>query len=888
MKESLIEKFKQLFYEYKDSEQYEFRKKQFAFVKLAREVISETLKQSSLQNEHLTGLIQMLKWECTEETFERYIKQNIPDAGKQDKLITAYKTIGKIGYTGTGLNSISGLTNEQLAQVKEFLQNAFDVITIEQAYQLCSHFESLNVPHAKAGIYSPWLYYINPKIFPISNNTHDKFRKWLGLPNEYSSFMKEFGKLNQLIGEEELGPLDDFAHRFTTDEFYFDVESFIKKLNSTFKKTWRCATSNQWENFKSRSVLSLNWLDNNTDYSNLKTFKEGKMSTTRWVNQLSEGDLIFILDKYYYYGIAVARSGYKYKGNDLEFGGRTWSCINIEFIHYLDKPVEHQMNVTHTNPATFYELNGLGFDEKSTLLFFKQSFPEAIERLSNYLNPVKKEKNTSMEFNHTLSKNTILYGPPGTGKTYHSVSHAVSIIENKKLEDVVAENRDSVKNRFEQYRKTGRIVFTTFHQSMGYEDFIEGIKPVEPNSEEEQLTYAVEDGIFKRLCTEASFSFVKNTSTVETEKVLDFSAQYDRFVDSVNEKLSNGEKTEVTTRSGGTIIIDSISQKNNIWATHLDGNRRYTVSKKRLSKLSQAFPNLAEVTNINDQFRDEIGGSNSSAYWAVLNAIRNQPPAERSSSVKPLEEKEYAYEDKKAIIETLENRDYTAENAKQYVLIIDEINRGNVSQIFGELITLIEDDKRLGKKEALKATLPYSKEEFGVPCNVHIIGTMNTADRSVEALDSALRRRFSFKEIMPKPNELKVTLDGIDLAEMLRVMNKRLTILKDSDHTIGHAWLWNINNIEQLKLVFGNKILPLLKEYFYNDYEKLGLVLGDTFFAKHEQVSDGVFASFSGGNGLAGQYDQSWQYKLKPVDELSIEDFKTLGNQLQSIESVEE
>lgn len=256
--------------------------------------------------------------------------------------------------------------------------------------------------------------------------------------------------------------------------------------------------------------------------------------------------------------------------------------------------------------------------------------------------------------------------------------------------------------------------------------------------------------------------------------------------------------------------------------------------------------------------------------------------------MKPLEEKEYAYEDKKAIIETLGNTDYTAENAKQYVLIIDEINRGNVSQIFGELITLIEDDKRLGKKEALKATLPYSKEEFGVPCNVHIIGTMNTADRSVEALDFALRRRFSFKEIMPKPDELKTTSDGIDLSEMLKVMNKRLTILKDSDHTIGHAWLWNITNIEQLKLVFGNKILPLLKEYFYNDYEKLGLVLGDAFFTKHELVSDSVFASFSGGNGLAGQYDQSWQYNLKPVNELSIKDFKTLGNQLQSTESVEE
>ncbi len=188
----------------------------------------------------------------------------------------------------------------------------------------------------------------------------------------------------------------------------------------------------------------------------------------------------------------------------------------------------------------------------------------------------------------------------------------------------------------------------------------------------------------------------------------------------------------------------------------------------------------------------------------------------------------------------------------------------------------MEEDKRLGAAEALKAILPYSKENFGVPCNLHIIGTMNTADRSVEALDTALRRRFSFINIEPEPDKLKTTSDGINLTEMLRTLNNRLSILKDSDHTIGHAWLWNVSNVDQLREVFRVKILPLLREFFYNDYEKLGLVLGDAFFELHVQVNSNVFADFSGGNGLAMQYDQSWQFRLKPVEKLTISDFKTL------------
>ena len=530
---------------------------------------------------------------------------------------------------------------------------------------------------------------------------------------------------------------------------------------------------------------------------------------------------------------------------------------------------------TPKDNSTVIQIPDLEFPRANTILFapyFGVSVQKGSESIS-----VSDDEITNIETNNLMSLNQILYGPPGTGKTFHSINQAVAIIENEKVENIALEQRKSVKKRFDDYLSNGQIVFCTFHQSLGYEDFIEGIKPIESASEEGQISYGVEDGIFKKLCTEAAFSFVKKRSNTATAAALDFSTAYDLFVDAVNESLAKGVKTEIPTRSGGNVRIDSVSGNNNLYITHPDGTTKYTVSKRRLSKIALVFPDLNAVTNINAQFRAEIGGSNTSAYWAVLNAIRQQVLGNtKHGTHEDISEREYAYDDKKEIIKSLKAEDYQIDQPKKFVLIIDEINRGNVSQIFGELITLIEEDKRLGKDEALKAVLPYSKENFGVPPNLYIIGTMNTADRSVEALDTALRRRFSFVPKMPEEAQLGTTTEGLNLGKILLTINTRLRVLKDHDHTIGHAWLWSVSNLEELQTTFGNKILPLLQEYFYNDYEKLGLVLGDRFFNKPEQVSSNIFAQFSGGNDLAGQYNQSWQYELKPVDELKLEDFQSL------------
>ena len=198
------------------------------------------------------------------------------------------------------------------------------------------------------------------------------------------------------------------------------------------------------------------------------------------------------------------------------------------------------------------------------------------------------------------------------------------------------------------------------------------------------------------------------------------------------------------------------------------------------------------------------------------------------------------------IIDYLQDKYHLKKQDKKiqpHILIIDEINRGDVSKIFGELITLIEEDKRIGNKYQMKITLPYSKEPFGVPNNLYIIGTMNTADRSIALLDTALRRRFDFEEIMPRPELLggKV-VEGINLQTLLTRINERITNKYDRDHQIGHSYLMGVNTKEQLERAYKNRILPLLNEYFYNESKTVAEILN----CSEDELKTGNFITLLG------------------------------------------
>ncbi|MEO6078768.1 MAG: AAA family ATPase, partial [Steroidobacteraceae bacterium] len=211
-----------------------------------------------------------------------------------------------------------------------------------------------------------------------------------------------------------------------------------------------------------------------------------------------------------------------------------------------------------------------------------------------------------------------------------------------------------------------------------------------------------------------------------------------------------------------------------------------------------------------------------------------------------------------------------APGKKPHVLIIDEINRGNISRIFGDLITLIESSKRRGSKEALEVTLPYSKKKFSVPDNVYLMGTMNTADRSLAGLDVALRRRFVFEEMPPKP-ELLSTVAGIDLKRLLGIMNQRIEVLLGRDHLLGHAYFIGVESLPALKEVFRRQIVPLLQEYFFENWEKIAMVLNDPrkpkecqFLSKLEFDVHVLFGSEEGvGNG-----NSRWQINAAAFDKI--------------------
>lgn len=275
------------------------------------------------------------------------------------------------------------------------------------------------------------------------------------------------------------------------------------------------------------------------------------------------------------------------------------------------------------------------------------------------------------------SLNIILYGPPGTGKTYNIVKYAVELIEGKKTPP--NEAYDMIRARYEEYANSGQVKFTTFHQSLSYEEFVEGIRPV---------------------------------------------------------------------------VVDKYGNDTNI--AHADTTVIYR------------------------------------PYNGIFKSL-----CEKASKTPH----------------------------RNFVAIIDEINRGNISRIFGELITLIEESKR-----GTSVILPYSQTEFAVPPNLYILGTMNTADRSIAMLDTALRRRFDFIEMMPQPSLLG-NCDGVDLCELLTALNERIEYYYDREHAIGHAYFMNkygcINSIYQLREVFSTKIIPLLQEYFFDDYERIRLILND-------------------------------------------------------------
>lgn len=568
-----------------------------------------------------------------------------------------------------------------------------------------------------------------------------------------------------------------------------------------------------------------------------------------------------------------------------------------------------------------------------------------IENNTNNTDPSQDSEIADMTTKFPL--NQILYGAPGTGKTYLTKKIAVEIING-----VRKRNRTEILNEYEDLKNLGHIKFTTFHQSMSYEDFVEGIRPEEVDG---QIIYEKKPGIFKELCTVAKSANVVNDS-------IDINFDNCNYFKMSLGGLQNLEKHQWSVDNGLLFLgwgdDKDFTEFKNIeeWTVFRDKfKEKYPELVKESKYVIQAVfwfqrMKIGDIVLVSkgNKIIDAVGVVESDYFYDDSKNLDNYQfrkvkwlatDLNVNSNVfvsKGISQQTiYQFYDKDVKKDVLKEMFKKEKHSvyKNFVLIIDEINRGNVSAIFGELITLLEADKRKGvyknNDEYIETILPYSNEVFSVPDNLYIIGTMNTADRSVEAMDTALRRRFSFIEMPSDPDLVKAdkiiydtlwqyedvgwddsrwievenglkelfefnldwendkrelwdsyTKEGynindaeklnsyfkerVNLNTILKTINDRIEFLIDKDHQIGHSYLFKVKCLKDLSNVFANNIIPLLEEYFYGDYGKIGLVLGGGFVTSE---------TINGENILA----QNFSYNTEILDEKEVFKF-TLQN----------
>ena len=533
----------------------------------------------------------------------------------------------------------------------------------------------------------------------------------------------------------------------------------------------------------------------------------------------SKGDIVLVRT-----GVSKGRAiGVVYQNEYVDGWGEE-KAVHVLWLNKLSAQLSQQtvrLGFSSAQMGTFKAFYNTGEYEK-TFKFLKGLRPPDN---GNGLNEVE-----------TMFLNQIFYGPPGTGKTYRTVPVAVEILDPVCYKENAnyRENRqcwENLKDRFDELREGGQVSFVTFHQSFGYEEFVEGIRPTLDGEQAGEVSFEMGVGVFKDIAKKAR----KNLeASLQTEDEPDFDALIDEFTDTVAQRVESeeggfllfGEKYSHVSRSSAKVVgikRDAREDPRSFVVELGDGKWQRSLTLELLRRDYPRFRRgeISSAKDIPPTTRNSTRRWHSKGLY-LLGMLHRIAAFEKESAPSVRE----------------------VTRLKNYVLVIDEINRGNISRIFGELITLIEESKRVSNdsEEAIEVILPYSGETFGVPKNLYIIGTMNTADRSIALLDTALRRRFRFTEMMPEPELLAdITVDGIEIEKLLAEMNERIEAFYDRDHQIGHSFFMQLKdkekrNIKTLADIFEHEVLPLLQEYFYGDWEKIDQVLNNNGFLLEKKL----------------------------------------------------
>lgn len=710
------------------------------------------------------------------------------------------------------------------------------------------------------------LFYVNPeKYFPLNGPTKPYIEEVFGINSKFTSF-SEYKAILEALRKKTDKPFYELSYeawvwndkKKKTNYWIFQGNSkiydVVGALKSNAVTTWKIAAHNEKIKIDDKIIL---WLTGNNS---------GCYALAKVVSEVGKYEMTPEEIKFY-----------KESYNDNE----DRVLIEIEK-NYCSNPILWN---TIKDESILKDFNG--GNQGTTFTATKAEYDFFFTNTTS-----STQTNDIMDAN---SLNQILFGPPGTGKTFNTINEALKIVDPSYFE----ENQNDRKKLTERFKELliknsdenkGQIGFCTFHQSFSYEDFVEGIKP--KTTDTKNVYYDIEPGIFKRICQLADS--YNSTVKVKTQGILSWNEE--QFNKASFYKLSLGEANNPDDREiyeycrdYGYIAI-GFGHENDFSGLSESEIKEKCEDLKLESIAGQQMYTFIHYLKKNNY----VLVSNGNKYIRAIGKVTGDYEYKAESPIRynHFRKVEWLFVDENIPVEEIYNiglsqrtmykidesllkRDFFTNNGqetlmpdlvkeeKNYVLIIDEINRGNVSSIFGELITLIEKDKRACCDEELEVTLPYSKEPFKVPSNVYLIGTMNTADRSIEALDTALRRRFSFKEFPPKPNLIKTEgassknngkVDGIDLENLLNTINTRIEKLIDKDHKIGHSYFLKVNNKEKLVHAFKNEIIPLLEEYFFGDYGKIGLVLGSSFVEKVNHDFD--FANFE-------HYDADIQSDLK-------------------------